>query len=89
MSNATKVTEQAYAALRTYVRRVNANGTFDTNTLRSKLTTVKGLKAKQLGGVIGTAVRRGLIRKIGESTSSNPLHNSGKVGVYTRSYNSF
>lgn len=84
MSTTSTATEKAYSVLSSYVKKSSRDRVFDMNTLRSKLTTVRGLSATQIPGVISKAVRTGLIVRVGETISDNPAHNSGRVGVYTR-----
>lgn len=84
MSN--KVLTEAYSTLNDYVRRVRFGGTFDTNTLRTRLNKVRGLTPNQVAGVISHAVRRGVIYRIGKTRSTDPNHNGGPVGVYERGY---
>lgn len=79
----TNTTGSAYQLLLSYVKRNRYNSTFDTNVLREKLAT-SGIAPSQMSGVISRAVRNGIITKIGETLSSDPFHNSGRVGVYMR-----
>lgn len=82
-------TEIAYSTLLSYVKRNKKSSTFDGNTLRDKLSSVKGLKPTQFGGVINRALRNNVITKMGETTSNDPRHHSGRVGVYSRGQNSY
>jgi hypothetical protein len=75
--------EKAYSELRKFVNRTTRS-TFDTNTLRERLSAVQGFKKTQLSGVINKAINARLIYRVGTTTSKLPNHNSGKVGVYTR-----
>lgn len=81
-------TETAYKTLTSYVKRTKFTTTFDGNTLRKKLSTVKGLRPTQFGSVVNRAIRNGMINKVSETASTNPRHHSGLVGVYTRGTNS-
>ena len=82
MSN--KTLNDAYATLTSYVKRVGYGKNIDTNTLRSKLSEVRGLSPNQYGGIISAAVRNGFIYRVGETVSNDPNHNSGRVGIYRR-----
>lgn len=82
MSNG-KTTGNAYKLLLTYVKRNRYNSTFDTNTIRERLS-LAGIKPQQMSSVISQAVRTGVITRVGETVSTNPFHNSGRVGVYMR-----
>jgi len=81
----TNTLDKAYGELSKYVRRTTRS-TFDTNTIRERLKTVKSLKKTQLSAVLNRALNRGLIQRIGTTNSSNPTHNGGRVGVYVRGY---
>jgi hypothetical protein len=83
MNNST-VTEKAFNELRKYVNRTTRSS-FDTNMIRERLASVKGLKKTQLSGVINRALNQGLIRSVGTTASSQPNHNKGRVTVYSRS----
>lgn len=81
-------TDSAYKLLTTYVKRNRYNSTFDTNSIRQRLA-LAGVKPEQMSGFISRAVRNGLITKVGETVSTDPLHNSGRVGVYMRDSGSY
>lgn len=79
-----KVLDTAYETLTQYVKRVGFSKQFTTNTLRTKLSEVRGLSPSQYGGVINKALRNRLIFRIGTTRSNEPNHNGGAVGVYER-----
>lgn len=87
MSNSKK-TVNAYQLLLTYVKRNRYNSTFDTNTIREKLSSA-GIEAWQMSGLISSAVRTGVITRVGDTMSNDPYHKSGRVGVYMRGYASY
>lgn len=83
------VTNKAYNVIFDYVKRNNQKSTFDSNTLRTKLRTVKGLRPAQYGGVIRNLVQKQVIVPVGTSQSTVDNHKGGTVNVYTRGYNSY
>lgn len=77
------MTNKAYEAVLQYVRHNRYNSTFDSNALRARLAQ-SGVDSSKMGGIISSLVRSGLIERVGTTTSNDPAHNSGRVGLYMR-----
>jgi hypothetical protein len=83
--NNTTTLNRAFTELSKFVQKTTRSS-FDTNTIRERLKSVKGLKKTQLSSVVNRAINQGLIERIGTTNSNKPNHNGGKVGVYVRRF---